>query len=402
MPGTEFTVQNKMKYLQINQKNPDPKIIKEASRCLDKGGLIVYPTDTLYGLGVDAYNRKAVDKLFEVKKREKHQPVSIMLNSMQQIKEIFGFNPTTIKNDLDKILPGKYTVIINNSYKKKIPILENPEKPGSYLEKVAIRIPANPISGSLAHLFDAPISCTSANISGKENMFTVDDIVSQLGNQIDLVLDAGRLPASQGSTVVDFTCDPYAILRTGDVSKNELQKILDKEIQTVKSKYIITFICSGNICRSPIAEAILKKMISKTKYKSQVMIQSAGTLSIPTSAAHGFAVDICHDADIDLTHHLSRHVNEDFVKNSDIIFCMAQNHISYLVKNYPKYKSKFILLKQWQKPKLVSIPSIADPIGHEKDFFKSTFSEIHSELKRILPALLNEVKVYVAANQKKK
>jgi len=390
-----------MKYLQINPKNPDPQIIKEASRCLDKGGLIVYPTDTLYGLGVDAYNRKAVNKLFKVKKREKNRPVSIMLNSMQQIKEIFGFNPAHIKIDLDKILPGKCTAIINNSYQKKIPILENADKPGTYLEKVAIRIPANPISGSLAHLFDSPISCTSANISGKENMFSIDNIVSQLGNQIDLVLDAGRMPASMGSTVIDFTSDPYAILRVGDVPRNELQKILSKDIEIVKNKYIITFVCSGNICRSPIAEAILKKMFGKTKYKSNVMVHSAGTLSIPTSAAHGYAVDICHDAEIDLTHHLSKHITKEIVKNSDIVFCMAQNHISYLIKKYPEDKSKFILLKQWQKPKLISIPSIADPIGHEKDFFKSTFNEIHTELKRILPAILNEVKNYVAANKKK-
>jgi len=391
-----------MKYLQIDPKNPDPKIIKEASRCLEKGGLIVYPTDTLYGLGVDAYNRDAVNKLYKVKKKDKSKPVSIMLNSMQQIKEIFGFDPATIRNDLDKILPGKCTALINNSYQKKIPILEIPGKPGKYQEKVAIRIPANPISGSLAHLFDSPISCTSANITGKDNMFAVDAIVSQLGNQIDLVLDAGRIAPSKGSTIVDFTTDPYAILRTGDVPKNELQKILGKDkIDVVKNKYIITFICSGNICRSPIAEVILKKMISKTKYKSDVLVQSAGTLSIPTSAAHGYAVDICHDSDIDLTHHLSRHVNSEIIQSSDLVFSMAQNHMSYLLKNFPEYKSKFVLLKQWQKPKLISIPSIADPIGHEKDFFKSTFSEIHSELKRILPAILNEVKNYIAEDKQK-
>lgn len=391
-----------MKYLKIDPKNPDPKLIKEASRCLDKGGLIVYPTDTLYGLGVDAYNRKAVNKLFRVKKRDKRNAVSIMLNSMQQIKEIFGFDPPDIKNDLDKILPGRCTAIINNSYQKKIPILENPNKPGSYLQKVAIRIPAHPISGSLAHLFDSPISCTSANLSGQQNNYTVDNIVSQLGNQIDLVLDAGRTPASQGSTILDFTTDPYSVLREGDISVNELNKLFGKDkITVVKTKYVITFVCSGNICRSPIAEAILKKMISKTKYKNDVYIHSAGTLSIPTSAAHGYAVDICNEADIDLTHHLSKHINKDMVKNSDIVFCMAQNHMSYLLKKYSLYKNKFSLLKQWQRPKQISIPSIADPIGHEKDFFKSTFIEIRSELKRVLPAILTEVKNFAESKQNK-
>ena len=141
--------------------------------------------------------------------------------------------------------------------------------------------------------------------------------------------------------------------------------------------------------------------ISKTKYKNDVLVHSAGTLSIPTSAAHGYAVDICLDTDIDLTHHLSKHVNKEIVKNSDIIFCMAQNHISYLIKRFPEYKAKLFLLKQWQRSKLVSIPSIADPIGHDKDFFKGTCLEIRSELKRVLPSILSEIKKYVASNQKK-
>ena len=311
MPETEFTEQNRylMKYYKIDAQNPDTKLIKEAVRVLNKGGLIVYPTDTLYGLGVDAYNRKAVNKLFLVKQRDMRRPVSIMLSSIQQIKEIFGFSPESIKEDIDKIMPGRCTAIIKNAFQKKIPIFENVDSPGSYIEKVGVRIPSNPASSALAYLFDSPISCTSANLSGKENTFSIENIVSQFGNVIDLILDAGPIPFSKGSTVIDYTKDPYFIVREGDVSEKDLELLYGREkITKRKNKYVVAFVCSGNICRSPMGEALFQKMINRTKYKNMVEVLSAGTLSIPASHAHDFAIDICYKNGIDITRHLSQPV----------------------------------------------------------------------------------------------
>jgi len=384
-----------MKYYKIDRDNPDPKIIKKAVECLENGGLIVYPTDTLYGLGVDAYNREAVNKLFIVKQRDMRRPVSILLNSIQQIKEIFGFSPARIKKDLEKILPGRVTCIINNAFDKKIPIFEKVNKPGSYLEKIGIRIPTDKVSTALVNLFDSPISSTSANISGMDNVFSIESVVSHFGAELDLILDAGPIPKSKGSSVIDMTKDPYIIVRQGDVCEYDLIELLgEKKIVSRRDKFVITFVCSGNICRSPIAEAILKKMISKTKYKYQIKIQSAGTLNLQKSQAHDHAINVCHDSEIDLTKHLSKKINEKIVHESEIVFCLAQNHYNYLVNKYPHHKKKFFLLKQWNKPQILSIPSIADPIGHDLKFFKTTFREIYLELKRILPALLGQVRKF--------
>lgn len=389
-----------MKYFKINAQNPDTKIIKEAVRCLNKGGLIIYPTDTLYGVGVDVYNRKAVNKLFLVKRRDMRRPVSIMLSSLQQIKEIFGFSPSHIKEDIEKIMPGRCTAIINNAFQKKIPIFENVDNPGSYIEKVGIRIPSNPASSALAYLFDSPISCTSANISGKENTFSIENIIAQFGNVIDLILDAGPIPFSKGSTIIDFTRDPYFILRDGDVSEKKLISLFGRnKITRRKNKFVITFVCSGNICRSPMAEALLKKMLKSTKYKHIVDVLSAGTLSIPISSAHDYAIRICDENGIDVTRHFSQPINDELVRSSDIIFCMAQNHYSYIINQFPEYKNKVVLLKQWKSSKEISIPSVADPIGHDFSFFKSTYQEIHTELKRTLPFILNEIKKFIKLHE---
>ncbi|KAA3617121.1 MAG: threonylcarbamoyl-AMP synthase [Calditrichaeota bacterium] len=384
-----------MQYYKIDRNNPDPVIIKRAVDCLEKGGLIVYPTDTLYGLGVDAYNREAVNKLFLVKQRDMRKPVSILLNSIQQIKEIFGFSPSSIKKDLEKILPGRVTCIIKNNLQKKVPIFESVEKPGTFLDKVGIRIPSDKVSSALVNLFDSPISSTSANISGMSNSFSIQNVIAQFGGELDLILDAGPIPESKGSSVIDMTKLPYIIKRQGDVSEFDLMELLGEEkIISGRNKFVITFVCSGNICRSPIAEAILKKMVSKTKYKYQIKVQSAGTLRLQKSQAHDFAINVCHDMDIDLTKHLSNPINDKIVHESEIVFCLAQNHYEYLVKKFPQHKKKFFLLKQWNKSQILSIPSIADPIGHDLKFFKGTYKEIYQEIKRILPAVLTQARKF--------
>ncbi len=378
-----------MKYYKIDRNNPDPKIIKAAVDCLESGGLIVYPTDTLYGLGVDVYNREAVNKLFLVKQRDMRRPVSILLKSIQQIKEIFGFTPAHIKEDLEKIFPGRLTCLIKNDLQKKVPIFENVNKPGHYLEKVGIRIPSDKVSSALVNRYDSPISSTSANISGMENVFSIENVVANFGAELDLILDAGPIPQSKGSTVIDMTKEPYRITRQGDINEDDLLKILgEKKIVSRRNKFIITFVCSGNICRSPIAEAILKKMITKTKYRSHIKVQSAGTLDLPNSQAHDFAISVCSDIDIDLTDHLSQPITKKIVEDSELIFCLAQNHINYLLKRYPQYKNKIFMLKQWNKNQPLFIPSIADPIGHDLRFFKETYKEIYFEIKRILPSIL--------------
>ena len=148
-----------------------------------------------------------------------------------------------------------------------------------------------------------------------------------------------------------------------------------------------------------MAEALLKKMVSKTKYKNFIKVQSAGTLKLAPSPAHDFAVDVCRENEIELYDHVSKPVEKRIVDESDIVFCLAQNHYAYLSKKYPADKEKFVLLKQYQNNRMVSIPSIADPIGHNFDFFRDTFNEIRYELKRVLPFLLSEVKRFVEFNK---
>ena len=383
-----------MKYYKIDPLQPDEQVAREAAHVLEKGGLIVYPTDTLYGLGADAYNRRAVNKLFSVKKRDMRKPVSIMMPDIQLIRETFGINPPAIAAELESLFPGKITAVIENRLQKKIPILELPDRPGRYLEKVGVRIPDNPFCQMLSSFFSTPITSTSANISGEKNPYDIKDVIGQLGSTVDMIIDAGPIAPSRGSSIIDFTNRPYLLLREGDLSLETLQKKLNGEITAVNKPFVITFVCSGNICRSPLGMGILRTLLAKTKYRELVRVESAGTLPIRPQQAHDLTIEVGDLNDINLRGHLSRHINRDIIEKSNLVFCMAQDHLEYLNRKYPAHREKFMLLKQWKCRKKLTIPSIADPIGHNLDFYKETYKIIHAEIKRVLPHILSMVRKY--------
>ena len=154
-----------MQYFKIDPENPDLEIVKEAVSVLNEGGIIVYPTDTLYGLGVDMTNSEAVHKLYLIKQRNPNLPVSLMVHSVDQIEDIAGILPTGTHSFLLKLFPGKITAIVKNRKqgKKELYFHFSREK------KLGFRIPGQNLCQALAKGLNRPISTTSANLSGKEN-----------------------------------------------------------------------------------------------------------------------------------------------------------------------------------------------------------------------------------------
>lgn len=388
-----------MKYAKIDPEAPDPAVIAEAARVMNKGGVIVYPTDTIYGLGVDVFNEKAVDKLYLLKQRDMKRPVSLMVENLDQIEALMGILPLKLQDILEKLLPGKVTVLLENTLKNMIPVFKYFYEHDIPLEKIGFRIPDSTICNELNKALGHPISTTSANISGKKAGPTVKEVVADFGDKLDMILDAGKLHSTKASTIIDFTKKPYLLVREEAISRSKLKRLFpDAEFRRKKQHFIITFVCSGNICRSPMGEAILKKKLSRTKYKDVIKVRSAGTLELAPTRAHYLAMIVSEENEIDLDHHTSTHISRKIVEESNIIFSMALNHYDYLREHFPQYKDKIVLLKQWQNENRLFVPSIADPIGHEKEFFRNTFNEIHSEINRVMPFIFREVRKFMKYN----
>ncbi|MBU4536057.1 MAG: threonylcarbamoyl-AMP synthase [Euryarchaeota archaeon] len=194
-----------MEIINIQAQNPDKEKIARAIEVLKHGGIILYPTDTIYGLAVDINNESAIKKLYSLKKRPFNKPISICISDVDEISK-FAYITPGIQKSVFKLLPGPFTIILEK--KSSISSLLT-----AGTEKIGIRIPDINLCRDLCLEF--PITSTSANISGLIPKESIEGIIHQLGDKIDLILNAGMVKNNQPSTVIDFTVKPPKILRQG-------------------------------------------------------------------------------------------------------------------------------------------------------------------------------------------
>lgn len=196
------------------------KTIKKTTQLIKKGKVLVCPTDTVYGLVCDAKNKKAIRKLFNLKKRPSRKPIPIFVKNIKMAKQYAYINKKQA-NFLKKIWPGKVTVVLKK--KKGLPKILFGNK-----KTIGLRIPKYKIINQLLSATNRPLTGTSANLSGCPHSPKIKEIVKQFENkklQPDLVVDVGNLKPSRPSTIVDLSGSKLKIIRAGAVRKEKLIKI---------------------------------------------------------------------------------------------------------------------------------------------------------------------------------
>ncbi|MCK4390066.1 MAG: threonylcarbamoyl-AMP synthase [Desulfobacterales bacterium] len=190
-------------------------MIARAASLIKKGGIVIFPTSSFYGLGANAFNGEAVDKVFRVKKRDPKKPVLILIASLADLAPLVRSIPNTGKRLMEAFWPGSLTLVFHAA-----DFL--PSNLTGCTGKIGIRLAGHPVACALLKLVGSAITGTSANLSGKGGCITVAEVDHYIRNQVDLVLDAGRLGGGQGSTVVDVTVDPPKILREGAIDAEKI------------------------------------------------------------------------------------------------------------------------------------------------------------------------------------
>jgi len=192
--------------------------IKIAARTITQGGLVAFPTETVYGLGADVFNSLAVARIFEVKKRPEFDPIIIHIASVEDLNLIWRQRPDVALPLIESFWPGPLTLIGLKS--PKIPELVT-----AGLDTAAVRMPNHSVALALIKEAKRPIAAPSANLFGFLSPTTASHVVQQLGSQIDLILDGGPTPVGIESTVLDLTGKP-TLLRPGGVPLEEIEKII--------------------------------------------------------------------------------------------------------------------------------------------------------------------------------
>jgi L-threonylcarbamoyladenylate synthase len=205
--------------LQSTNSGPDREWIDRAVGIVKSGGIIAFPTETFYGLGVDPLNSDAVSRLFRIKDRDPGKAINLVVDDIDRARGILKSIPPHALDLIQNFWPGPLTILFSCT----------PEVPSSLTGgtgKIGIRVPSHPVSLHLLRAMGQPVTATSANRSGHAPARTAKDVEETFGREIDLVLDGGPTPGGKTSTVVDATLRPPRLIREGQVPFGEVLRCL--------------------------------------------------------------------------------------------------------------------------------------------------------------------------------
>lgn len=209
--------------IQVDPIVPDHERIARAASIIIKGGLVAFPTETVYGLGCDCYNREAIGRIYDVKGRPRDNPLILHVSSQHQLEEAVRNVPELAWKVLEKAWPGPLTMVLNRSPKV-------PKEVSGGLGSVAVRMPAHPVALGLIDLSGRPIAAPSANLSGKPSPTNAKHVEEDLAGRIEAILDAGETFFGVESTIVDLTVEPPNLLRPGPFTIEELRGVFGQAL----------------------------------------------------------------------------------------------------------------------------------------------------------------------------
>lgn len=257
----------------VNPKKPEIKKIEECVSILRKGGIVAFPTETVYGLGADGLNPNAIKKIFKAKKRPADNPLIFHISNKDDIRKFAKNIPPNAEKLIEKFWPGPLTLVLKKS--SLIPKIAT-----GGLNTIAIRMPSHKIALSLINLLGNPIVAPSANLFSKPSPTLATHVLDDLNGKIDAIIDGGNSVIGIESTILDLTTGTPTLLRPGKISYSELKKILKKveyhpSLLGKKSK-IIKIKSPGMKYKhySPNAKIILiEGNIQNTQKKTQELIK---------------------------------------------------------------------------------------------------------------------------------
>ena len=201
----------------------DDKKLQEVANIIRQGGIVVFPTETVYGIGTNGLDSKSISKVYHVKQRPLNKPISLLVSSLEMVKAVTE-NISDIEYKLmEAFFPGPLTIIL-----KKNKLV--PNNLTNNTDTVGIRLPDNIIARKLIEYANVPIATPSANISGRSSGTNIQDIIKDFGDKVDYYIDGGPSKLGIGSTIVKIEDNKPLILREGSISKEQINKYIDRYI----------------------------------------------------------------------------------------------------------------------------------------------------------------------------
>ncbi|MHC4157685.1 MAG: L-threonylcarbamoyladenylate synthase [Planctomycetota bacterium] len=363
------------KIIKLDAAKINSAKVKKAARLIDAGQLVAFPTETVYGIACRV-KTDSLTKLNNLKGRTADKYYTLHIAQPDDVKKYLPTIGLRAQKLIRTAWPGPLTIVFElkpQDVEKQRCRLDKEVFESLYRDNsIGIRCPDSRVASMLLQSAKNPVVAPSANITGQPPATDADQVLAQFSGQIELVLDAGPCKYQKSSTVAKIGKKDLEILRPGVYSQQQLQPM---------SEVKFLFVCTGNSCRSPMAEGIFRKYLAeklqcdvdhltKIGYKTH----SAGIMNMAGFPASAEAIAACAANGIDIRAHMSRTLTRQLVEESDFIFAMAQMHRERIIAISPEAAGKCVLLAEDK--------DISDPIGQPQQVYNSCEQMIEEAVKR--------------------
>ncbi len=333
--------------IPVDARRPDPAAVRRAVKVLRAGGLVIVPTETVYGLAADPGVDGAEDRIYEAKARDRGKPIPLLATSQEAVARWGGTLSCAARRLARRYWPGPLTLVL--------PCGDRAE---------GFRVPDHAVTQALLKAAGGVLRVTSANVSGDPAARNAQEALAALGDRVGLVLDAGPAALGRESTVVDATGEVVKVLREGAIPSGR-----------ILARPLVLFVCTGNICRSPMAEYLLRRWLGP---ESSWEVGSAGVSTADGLEASEAAVMAMEDAGLDASGHRSRRLTPALVDAADLVVVMTDAHRRIVLGQFPGARHKVVLLNAFNSVRRNE--DVEDPIGMSLDVYRQTRDEMNAAM----------------------
>ena len=349
-------------------------VVHRTVEALSAGKIVAMPTETVYGLAASAFQPEAVKRVFSIKGRPASAPLAIAVKSLEDAIDFVPDMSAAARRIARRSWPGPITIVHKIDHPDSVVHRLDESVRAATIPNgtIGLRVPATELAQQVLRLCAGPVVLTSANRSGAADPKTAQDVLDQLGDQVDLILDGGPCQFGKASTVVQIDGQQIKVLREGSVNLDSVNRM---------ANFVGLIVCTGNTCRSPMGEAIFKKLVAEKigctyddLVENGIQIASAGIAAMAGAPAAEQATYVMNGQGLEIGDHASQPITERTAQVADLILTMTNGHRQALISHWP-------MLEPRTKTLRVDGGDISDPIGSPVEVYEACAEQIEQNLR---------------------